>query len=135
MIPVRTQTGFTLITAIFLLVVVAAMVVYMTNIRVVQQTTALYGVQGARAIMVARSGIEWGISRSIVSGSCVASSTFTDPAFAGFNVEVRCTQTTHTEGVIPIAVYGLTAIASSGVYGSLDYVQRRLQATVSVDPP
>lgn len=44
----RAQTGFTLITAIFLLVVVAALVIYITNFRVVQQTTLLYGVQGAR---------------------------------------------------------------------------------------
>ena len=132
---VRRQTGFTLITAIFLLVVVATLVGYMTNIRVAQQTTVLYGVQGARAIMVARSGIEWGISRAIVSGSCVASSSFTNPAFAGFNAEVLCTQSTHTEGVTPVTIYRLTAIASRGVYGSLDYVQRRLQATVSVDPP
>jgi MSHA biogenesis protein MshP len=133
--PVRTQTGFTLITAIFLLVVVATLVVYITNIRVAQQTTALYGVQGARATMVARSGIEWGISRSIVSGSCLASSTFTNPAFAGFNVEVLCSQTTHTEGIEAIDIYRITAIASRGAYGSLDYVQRRLQATVSRDPP
>jgi MSHA biogenesis protein MshP len=133
--PVRTQTGFTLITAIFLLVVVAAMVVYMTNIRVAQQTTVVYGLQGARAIMVARSGLEWGISRSIVSSSCVASTTFTNPAFAGFNVEVRCTQSTHTEGDMAIDIYRITAIARSGVYGSLDYVQRHLQATVSEDPP
>ncbi|RLC56216.1 MAG: agglutinin biogenesis protein MshP, partial [Chloroflexi bacterium] len=52
MTPLRRQTGFTLITAIFLLVVIATLVVYMTNIRVAQQTTVLYGVQGARAIMV-----------------------------------------------------------------------------------
>ncbi|MCP4335430.1 MAG: hypothetical protein GY785_22495 [Gammaproteobacteria bacterium] len=37
--------------------------------------------------------------------------------------------------ITPFAIYRLTAIAALGVYGSLDYVQRRLQATVSVDPP
>ena len=29
----------------------------------------------------------------------------------------------------------LTSIASVGVFGSLDYVQRGIQATVSLDPP
>ncbi|MCP4874214.1 MAG: pilus assembly protein MshP [Gammaproteobacteria bacterium] len=129
------QRGFTLIAAIFLLVVVAALVVYMTNIRVVQQTTLLYGVQGARASQAARSGIEWGIFQSIVNSSCVASSNFGNAAFSGFNIEVRCAQTTHTEGNTAIDVYQITAIASSGVFGSLDYVQRRIQATVSQDPP
>ena len=129
------QSGFSLITAIFLLVVVAALVVYMTNLRVVQQTTLIYGVQGARAIQAARSGVEWGIYQSIVNGSCTGSTSFSDPAFAGFNIEVQCGQTTHTEGTTPIDTFRLTAIASSGTYGSLDYVQRRIQATVSQDPP
>ncbi len=131
----RVQTGFTLITAIFLLVVVAALVAYITNIRVVQQTTLVYGVQGARAIQAARSGIEWGIYQSIVNGSCVGSTSFTDPAFAGFNIQVQCGQTTHIEGTTPIDTFQLTAIVSRGIYGSLDYVQRRIQATVSQDPP
>ncbi len=131
----RLQKGFTLIAAIFLLVVVAALVVYMTNIRVVQQTTLLYGVQGARAIQAARSGIEWGIYQSIVNTSCAGSTSFTDPAFAGFNIEVQCGQTTHTEGTTFIDTYQLTSIASSGTFGSLDFVQRQIQATVSLDPP
>jgi MSHA biogenesis protein MshP len=131
------QRGFTLITAIFLLVVVAALVVYMTNIRVVQQTTLVYGVQGARAMQAARSGIEWGIHQSIVNGSCAASTTFTiaRPTLDNFSVEVQCGATTHTEGVTPITTYQLVSIASNGVFGSLDYVQRGIQATVSLDPP
>jgi hypothetical protein len=39
----------------------------------------------------------------------------------------------HTEGASPagtIVTYRLIAIATSGTYGSLDYVQRRLRATV-----
>jgi MSHA biogenesis protein MshP len=131
------QRGFTLITAIFLLVGVAALVVFMTNIRVAQQTTLVYGVQGARAIQAARSGIEWGIYDAIVIGNCVASTTFTiaQPALDNFSVEVQCGATTHTEGVTALTTYQLTAIASDGVFGSLDYVQRRIQATVSLDPP
>lgn len=134
---VQSQTGFTLIAAIFLLVVVATLVVYMTNIRVVQQTTLVYGVQGARAMQAARSGIEWGIFSAIGGGSCPAASTFTPAgaALSAFSVAVTCTESTHTEGVTAINTYQLTAIASSGSFGSLDYVQRRIQATVSLDPP
>ena len=131
----RVQTGFTLIAAIFLLVVVAALVIYIANIRVVQQTTLLYGVQGARANQAARSGIEWGIHQSIVIGSCPASTSFTDAAFAGFNIQVECDRTTHDEGGVTIDTYSLKSIASSGSYGTLDYVQRQIQATVSIDPP
>jgi MSHA biogenesis protein MshP len=131
------QRGFTLIAAIFLLVVVAALVGFITNIRVVQQTTLVYGVQGARAMQAARSGIEWGIHESIVNGSCAASTNFTiaRPTLDNFTIEVQCGATTHTEGVTPITTYRLTSIASAGVFGSLDYVQRGIQATVSLDPP
>ncbi len=134
----RRASGFSLVTAIFLLVVIAALVVYMTNIAVVQHTTAAYGMQGARATQAARSGIDWGIHQAIVNGACAASSSFTDPAFAGFSIEVQCGQTTHTEGSAPagtIVTYRLLAIARSGSYGSLDYVQRQIQASVSLDPP
>ena len=131
------QSGFTLIASIFLLVVVAALIVYITSLRVVQQTTLVYGVQGARGLQAARSGIEWGIHQSIVNGSCAASTSFTpsDPALADFTIEVQCGSSVHTEGVTPITTYRLTAIARAGSYGSLDFVQRRLRATVSLDPP
>ena len=131
----RLQSGFTLITAIFLLVVVAALVIYIVNIRAVQQTTLLYGVQGARANLAARSGIEWGIHRAIVIGSCAASTSFTHAAFAGFTIQVECDSTTHDEGGITFDTFSLKSIASSGSYGTLDYVQRQIQATVSLDPP
>ena len=131
----RISAGFSLIAALFLLVAVAALVTYMVNIGVVQQTTLLYGVQGARASQAARSGIEWGIHRSIVDDACAASTNIGHAAFAGFDIEVRCTRTTHFEGAIRIDTFDLLSIASSGTYGTLDYVQRRIRASVSDDPP
>ena len=135
--PVCAQRGFTLVTAIFLLVVVAGLVVYMSNIRVAQQTTLLYGVQGARAMQAAHSGIEWGIYRSLADIACPAATSFTipDPALSRFNVSIDCNESTHIEGMTTIKTYRLTAIATSGSFGSIDYVQRRIQATVSIDPP
>lgn len=129
------QRGFSLIAAIFLLVVVAGLVTYLANIGVVQQTTLLYGVQGARASQAARSGIEWGIHRAIVNDSCAASSSFTNPAFSGFDIVVQCTRTVHFEGSTQVDTFSLRSTASSGVYGTLDYVQRQIQAAVSIDPP
>ena len=109
------QKGFTLIAAIFLLVVVAALVGYMTNIRVVQQTTLLYGVQGARAMQAARSGVEWGIHESIVNSKLWRLDQLHHRRpFAGFSVEVQCVPDNPYRGRDadrrPIQ---LTAIASS----------------------
>ncbi len=130
------ETGFSLITAIFLLVVVAGLIVYMTNIRVVQQNTLLYGVQGARALNAARTGIEWGIYEMMVvsvTGTCFGSTTHT---IEGFNVTVTCTSSTHEEGIVnDIITYQLTSIATSGAPSTLDYVRREIQAKVSISPP
>ncbi len=131
------QRGFSLVTAIFLLTVVAGLVVYMVNLRGAQTATLLFGVQGARALQAARSGIEWGIYRALNNPGCFADETFqiSGQAFAGFDIEVRCAQTAHMEGTSTINVYRIESIARSGSYGELDYVQRRLEATVSIDPP
>ncbi len=127
------QVGFTLVTAIFLLVVVAGLMVYMTNIRVVQQTTLVYTVQGARGLQAAQAGIEWGAYEALVSTpGCPPT---TDFVVETFNVNVTCAVTTHREGTSDVATYRLVSTASSGVFGSLDHVQRRVQATVSEDPP
>lgn len=132
------QTGFTLIAAIFLLVVVAGLVVYMANIRTVQQTTLVYGVQGARAFQAARSGIEWGIYQVLVAGpGCPAAPPNPANPFdvEGFQVTVTCNQSTHIEAGISVPVYQLRARAESGVFPSLDYVQRKILSTVSPAPP
>lgn len=129
----RRQHGFTLIMAIFLLTVVAGLVVYITNIRTVQQTTLVYGVQGARAIQAARSGIEWGIYEALVATpGCPAPTTFGVDAFS---VTVTCASTSHREGVTDVVTYQLTSTASIGSFGTLDFVQRRIQAKVSISPP
>lgn len=140
------QSGFTLITAIFLLVVVATLSVYMLNLRSVQQATLVYGVQGARAMQAARTGIEWGIFQTIPKAGCpgtgcacpAASTNFTaqGPAIDAFRITVTCVRSAgHFEGLVEIATFRLTATAETGVYGTLDYVSRQLQATISESPP
>ena len=129
----RQQTGISLITAIFLLVIVALLAVYITNIRAVQQCTSLYGTQGARAIQAARSGIEWGIYESLVATpGCPATTTIN---IDRFSVQIQCSETSHREGVTDVVTYQLTSTATTGTFGTLDYMQRRIQAKVSNSPP
>ncbi len=131
------QSGFTLVTALFLLIVVALLSVYMINIRNVQQSTVLYGQQGARAMLAAHSGLEWGIYESVVNGLCAVNPPFTaaGTALSAYSITVTCTSSMHTEGAVLITTYRLTSTAQTGNYGTLDYVYRSLQATVSVQPP
>ncbi len=135
------HSGFTLITAIFLLVVVATLSVYILNLRNVQQQTLVFGVQGARAMQAARTGIEWGIYRSLGANECPATPTNNfvfkapDAALSAFTITVTCTDTVHTEGNTEIKTFQLTAVAETGNYGTLDYISRRMEASVSEPPP
>ncbi|NNE63128.1 MAG: hypothetical protein HKN34_03510 [Gammaproteobacteria bacterium] len=133
------SNGFTLITALFLLVVVAALSVYMLNISSVQHTTLVYGVQGARAMQGARAGLEWGIHQAMTTPSnCPAMTTFSTTgagSLDNYNISVSCSFSDHRESSVDIRTFRITAEAETGEFGSLDYVFRRLQATVSNQPP
>lgn len=133
----RRQTGFTLIAAIFLLVVVAGLVAFFVNLRVVQQVTLVYGTQGARALQAARSGAEWGAYAALTSGSCPGATSFSlsEPELDDFTISVDCTESSHDEAGSNVTVFQILATAESGSYGSLDYVQRGIAASVSVSPP
>ena len=134
---VSSQSGFTLITALFLLIVVALLSVYLLTFRNVQQSTVLYAQQGARAMQAAHAGIEWGIYESVVNGACIANSSFSasGTALSAFSITVSCTSSAHEEAGITITTYVLISTAQTGTYGTLDYVYRSLRATVSAQPP
>jgi MSHA biogenesis protein MshP len=138
------QQGFSLITAIFLLVVVASLIGYMVSLAVVQHGTLAMAVQGSRALQAARSGLEHAAYRALQSGSCPASETLSfgsdEPALQAFRVTVECSSSTHVEATSTLRFYRLTALAESGSYvrngmANPDYVSRRLRMTVSTAPP
>jgi MSHA biogenesis protein MshP len=137
----KLNRGFTLITALFLLVVVALLSVYMINLRSVQQSTIVFGLQGARAMQAAQTGLEWGVYDAINNNCASAPSTFNVvgvPALESFSIQVTCVFSDHTEGTAPadtITTYVLTSTAQTGTYGTLDYVYRSVRATVSAQPP
>ena len=60
-LPTRAAKGFAIVTAIFLLVILAALGVGMLVFSKAQQTTSAYDVQGSRAYQAARAGIEWAL--------------------------------------------------------------------------
>ena len=137
------KSGFTLITAIFLLVVVGGLMGYMVNLRVLQQSTVVMAVQGARALQAARSGLEYGMYRALLPpNSCSTGElvTMSDQTLSAFTVTVDCIATSHDEGGTVFNVYTLTALAENGVFAlggnaNPDYISRRLRVTVSEPPP
>ncbi len=128
----RKQSGFSLIPALFLLVVLAALGAAAARLSAIEHQTAVLAMQGSRAYAAAQAGIEWSAYQALVNSSCgSATLSLTEGGLVGFSVATTCTGTTHTEGSATTSVYVLEAFASSGIYGTPDYVSRRIRATVT----
>lgn len=123
----RNQQGYTLVNALFILVVLAALGAFMVTMSGVQSRTPVLALQGARAYQAAQAGIEWGIAQS-AAGVCAANSTF---VVEGFAVTVACTAVPVSEGTTIYSVYEISARAEMGSYGSPEYVSRRIEARVT----
>jgi MSHA biogenesis protein MshP len=89
----RRQAGVGIVTAIFLLVVLAGLGVAMVSIYTSQQASANIDLLGARAYQAARAGLEWGIFRQTRNGACDGETIFKMPAgtsLSDFSVVVTC---------------------------------------------
>lgn len=125
---IQDQRGFTLVQAVFILVVLALLGVTMMRLSGGQSATNLFALQGARAYQAARSGLEWGAARAAVGANCNGNMTV-----GMFQVNVTCNIQSFTEGAIgPYNVYRINATASYGNYGSPDFVQRSVQMKVGL---
>lgn len=141
----KLQRGFSLVTAIFLLVVLSALGAMMMTFFTAQQQSSALDVMGTRAYQAARAGIEWGAFQVIQSGvaggafaaGCLPGpSTSTAPAMGGtlaqFNVSVTCTAASSVEAGATLTVYNLTAMATAGgAPGQPDYVERVINVTIA----
>lgn len=131
----RRQGGFALVAAIFLLVVLALLGIFIVKVSGVQHQTVNIALLGARAFEAARTGIEWGAFQALDSASCTTTTlNLTEDGLDGFDVDVTCSSSTHTETGDTYNVYLLDVVASSGTYGTPDFVSRRMQATVTDAP-
>ncbi|HAV34821.1 MAG TPA: agglutinin biogenesis protein MshP [Massilia sp.] len=88
----RRGAGAGLVTAIFLLVVLAGLAVALVAIFGAQRQSAALDEQGARAYQAARAGIEWGLFQRATNGADCATSFALpgDSPLAGFSVTVEC---------------------------------------------
>jgi MSHA biogenesis protein MshP len=129
------QGGFSLIMAIFLIVVLSGIAVFIGRVSTMQHQGSTLDEEGAMAYQSARAGIEWGVYQAIVGSSCVASSPFTLPlaiatGTVNYTVTVGCTSTAATEGSTTINIYQITATANNASAGNF-HVERQLTATIS----
>lgn len=139
--PERLPRGFSMMSAIFLVVVLALLAAGMAKFTLVQHTTSTLDLQGTRALQAARAGVEWGLYRildpdttpSAVLPSCWAGSASITLAqdLAPYSTTVSCSAVSTTEDSNNITTYRIIATASLGTAGTQYYVERQLDTTVT----
>lgn len=128
----KVQRGFSLITAIFLLVVLAGLGTMSVTFFTAQQQSSALDVLGSRAYQAARAGIEWGAYQVTVP-NCPAgpSSIPMGGTLSSFSVNVWCSATAASEAAATITVYSISSVATQGVAGQSNYVERVMNATIA----
>lgn len=134
-------SGFTLISALFLLVVLAALGGFIATVSTAQHAGSALDVLGARAYQAARAGTEWGLYQALGGADACATSPTDLGTLDSLRVTVVCTSTT-LEGSSKI--YRITATACNlpdasnlcpGQAASPGYVERRLIVVADSTPP
>lgn len=147
--PSRAQAGFSIVAAIFIVVVLAALAAALLTVASLQHSSAGLDLQGVRAYQAAQTGVEWGIYR-ILNPDNVPDPPVVGPdptqvpqcwspaavvtaggSLAGFSVSVSCTDVRTTELTRNIGVYTIMAVATFGTANQPNYVSRQVTATVS----
>ena len=106
------NSGFAIVTAIFIIVALAALSVAIVSLVRTQQTGSVLDTEGARAYQAARAGIEWGAYRSLRNNSCVASTSITlGGSLATYTATVACTRSTHNEAGTALNIDTIVATA------------------------
>jgi MSHA biogenesis protein MshP len=135
------QRGLGLMTAIFLIVVLAALGAFLVTVSGLQQTSSALDIQGSKAYQAARTGIEWGAFQALRNGTCGTGTFVPGGTLTDFTVTVTCAATPYSEVTASTGtVYLITATACNRPSAGLcpnnaapgqNYVERQLQATMA----
>ena len=147
----RVQSGFALVTGIFLVVVLAALGAFMLFVSGLMTSAGTLDVQGSRAYQAARAGIEWGayqflrnavgpFATSTCTGGAPVQENLTFPGTAtltGFTASVTCTSSVGlTEGGLPVTAYRIVSNGCNNPVAcpaavSATYVERQLSLSIT----
>lgn len=142
--------GFTLVSVVFILVVLAALGAALASISIRQQMGSAASLESARALQAARAGLEWAAFQALrnpappaAAPACFATTSFTATGLSAYTITVSCTRTpgagTVSDGTTALAFYTLVANACNAPSGgacpasgtpNLTYVERQLTWTV-----
>ena len=140
----KNQRGFSIVTAIFLLVVLAGLGAAMVTFSTAQNQSQAMDLMGSRAYQAANAGIEWAAYNIAIEprrGAAAATShsrlgqrTALGGNLAPFDVTVGYTALAQSDAVVAgsgvenVWSYNITASAVYGTPGTANYVERVVNA-------
>lgn len=139
--------GFSLVAAIFLLVILSALGTFMLSLSTMEQASSTQDLLGSKAYQAAKTGIEWGTYQIMAPENtnpattpfttqyvCPSSPTTISTLAGGlnkFSVQVSCQSTSLPEGGNVITVYQITSTATFGTSPASNFVERQISASVN----
>jgi MSHA biogenesis protein MshP len=134
------QRGVSIITAIFILLLFAALAAFMTSLVSTAHITSAQDVQGARAYQAAQAGVEWGLFQLDPNGdvaglpACFATNPAVLTSIPGYSVSVSCTRypgvgTSYAEAGRTIRIFEISATATA-TGSSPVTVERQVRARI-----
>jgi MSHA biogenesis protein MshP len=135
------QSGFSLISAIFLLVVIAALGTFAVTLSTSQNQSQTLDVLGARGYQAALAGVEWAAynvnqqpvnSATPWAGCAAAQSVTLGGNMAVFSpVSVSCSATSAVEGTNTLWIYSVSSVAhTAGTSSNANYVEQIATSTL-----
>lgn len=116
--PERHAGGFTMVSALFIVVVLAALGAAITKVSTRQHLGSAAEVESARALQAARAGLEWAAFQVLrnpappaAAPACFGTASFTAAGLSSYTITVSCNRTSGTDGSTTLAFYQLTASA------------------------
>lgn len=125
---IKKQTGVSVVTAIFLVVILALMGTGMVSILTTSQQSISQEITSAKAYMAARSCLQWGIYQAAYPATVPLESnnTFNDNTSGLFNTRCETTKinTINADG---LTFYNITATGKFGSTQDPEYSERTMQ--------
>jgi MSHA biogenesis protein MshP len=123
---IKKQAGVSVVTAIFLVVILALMGVGMVSLISTSQQSISQEFTSAKAYMAGRSCLQWGMYQAVYTAAPSNNTTTFNNANSGL-VSTRCTTAIDTVSNDGLTFFNITATASIGGVQDPEYSRRQLQ--------
>jgi len=148
----KTNAGFSVPAALFIVLILAGLAAFLITISSGQQLGHAQDVLGSRALQAARSGADWGVYQVLNTAGDVSANNFHSncssgsasatmaslPGIPGLTIQVSCSSRPYTEGAESFHAYQIVATActsnpcppATSAALPTGYVERRVMAVV-----